>query len=102
MAWPDYDGETMFHSIDEAIEYETDNAFPCRDEFEMKLSLAKSIPSATVRVFNVSAAGVLSDERINELALPNLRYHRLCRLLISRRPLSVKFSPLPALRGDMA
>jgi hypothetical protein len=63
MVWPDDDGETFFHSIDDAVEQEISNAWPIdveqpnNGELELKLSLAKRIPTATIRIFNITENG---------------------------------------------
>jgi Lar family restriction alleviation protein len=57
MIWPEYDGETFFHSIDDAVEYEVDQARPTTGPLELKLSLGKRIPTATIRIFNITANG---------------------------------------------
>jgi hypothetical protein len=57
MVWPDYDTETFHHSIDEAVEYEVDQAWPVNGELELKVQLAKRIPNATIRIFNITENG---------------------------------------------
>ena len=57
MVWPDYDGETFFHSIDDAVEYEVDQSWPTEGPLELKLQLGKRIPPATIRIFNITENG---------------------------------------------
>lgn len=57
MVWPDYDTETFHHSIDDAVDYEVDQAWPTAGPLELKLQLAKRIPNVTVRIFNISENG---------------------------------------------
>jgi hypothetical protein len=57
MVWPAYDGETFFHTIDDAVQYEIDQAWPTDGPLELKLQLAKRIPIATVRIFNITENG---------------------------------------------
>ncbi|NML34886.1 Lar family restriction alleviation protein [Paraburkholderia antibiotica] len=57
MVWPAYDGETSFHSIDEAVQYEVDQAWPTQEPLELRLDLAKRIPAATIRIFNITENG---------------------------------------------
>jgi hypothetical protein len=63
MVWPDDDGETFFHTIDDAVENEVNNAWPidvdppANGELELKLKLAKRIPTATIRIFNITENG---------------------------------------------
>lgn len=63
MVWPDDDGETFFHTIDDAVEAEVNNAWPVdvdqptNGELELKLTLAKRIPTATIRIFNITENG---------------------------------------------
>ncbi|MEI7296657.1 hypothetical protein WCQ02_31325 [Paraburkholderia tropica] len=57
MVWHAEDGETFFHTIDEAVDYEVDQAWPTTGPLELKLSLGKSIPPATVRIFNITENG---------------------------------------------
>ena len=57
MVWPDYDGETFFHSIDDAVEYEVDQSWPTDGPLELKLQLGKRIPPATIRIFNITENG---------------------------------------------
>jgi Lar family restriction alleviation protein len=57
MVWPDYDSETFHHSIDDAVEYEVDQEWPVDGELELKVQLAKRIPTATIRIFNITEHG---------------------------------------------
>jgi hypothetical protein len=63
MVWPDDDGETFFHTIDDAVENEVNNAWPidvdppANGELELTLQLAKRIPTAKVRIFNITENG---------------------------------------------
>jgi hypothetical protein len=63
MVWPDDDSETFFHTIDDAVENEVSNAWPvdveplANGELELKLQLAKRIPTATIRIFNITENG---------------------------------------------
>jgi hypothetical protein len=63
MVWPDDDGETFFHTIDDAVENEVNNAWPVdvdqptNGELELKLQLAKRIPTATIRIFDITENG---------------------------------------------
>lgn len=57
MVWHAEDGETFFHTIDDAVDYEVDQAWPTTGPLELKLSLGKRIPQATVRIFNITENG---------------------------------------------
>jgi hypothetical protein len=57
MVWPDYDIETFHHSIDDAVDYEVDQAWPTTGPLELKVQLAKRIPTATIRIFNITENG---------------------------------------------
>ncbi|QNB13469.1 restriction alleviation protein, Lar family [Paraburkholderia tropica] len=57
MVWHAEDGETFFHTIDDAVDYEVDQAWPTTGPLELKLSLGKIIPAATVRIFNITENG---------------------------------------------
>ncbi|MCS6498996.1 hypothetical protein NYD60_03105 [Burkholderia thailandensis] len=57
MVWRDDDGEMFYHSIDDAVDYEVDQAWPTTGPLELKVSLAKKIPTATVRIFNITENG---------------------------------------------
>lgn len=57
MVWRDEDGESFHHSIDDAVDAEVDQAYPDTEQFEMRLTLAKRIPTARVRVFNITESG---------------------------------------------
>lgn len=57
MVWLADDGETFFHSIDDAVDCAVDQEWPSVEPLELKLSLGKRIPTATVRVFNITENG---------------------------------------------
>jgi hypothetical protein len=57
MVWPDDDDESMFHSIDDAVDYVVDLNWPDAEPLEITLQIAKRIPSATVRIFNITENG---------------------------------------------
>lgn len=66
MVWPDDDGESMFHTIDDAVVFHTiDDAvgymvelnWPDTAPLEVHFQIAKRIPNAKVRIFNITESG---------------------------------------------
>lgn len=63
MVWPDDSDEMFFHTIDDAVENEVNNAWPvdveppANGELELKVQLAKRIPAVTIRIFNITENG---------------------------------------------
>jgi hypothetical protein len=57
MVWPDDDGESMFHSVDDAVDYVAEMNWPDTTPFEVQFQIAKRIPTATIRIFNITENG---------------------------------------------
>jgi hypothetical protein len=57
MVWPDHDGETFYHTLDDAVEQEISNAWPIEAPVEFKFQIAKRIPAVTIRVTEITENG---------------------------------------------
>lgn len=57
MVWPQDDGEIMHHSLDDAVEYEIQQAWPVEAPLEFTFQAAKRIPDVTIRVTEITENG---------------------------------------------
>jgi len=57
MVWPLDDGETFYHTLDDAVEQEISNAWPVEAPVEFEFQIAKRIPNVTVRVTEITESG---------------------------------------------
>ncbi|MDD1789052.1 hypothetical protein [Burkholderia gladioli] len=57
MVWLADDGESFYASIDDAVQYSVDQDWPDKEPRELKLRLGMQIPTATVRIFDITENG---------------------------------------------
>jgi hypothetical protein len=57
MVWPDDDCESMFHCIDDAVDYMVDLNWPDAEPVEVTFQLGKRIPNASIRIYNITENG---------------------------------------------
>lgn len=57
MVWPQDDGEIMHHTLDDAVEYEINQAWPVEAPLELTFQVAKRIPDVTIRVTEITENG---------------------------------------------
>ncbi len=57
MVWPVDDPETFYHSLDDAVEGEINNAWPVEAPLEFEFQVAKRLPTVTIRVTEITESG---------------------------------------------
>ncbi|WP_186058672.1 hypothetical protein [Burkholderia gladioli] len=57
MVWLADDGESFYASIDDAVQDSVDQDWPDKEPRELKLRLGMQIPTATVRIFDITENG---------------------------------------------